>query len=234
MRIHMFVDAENISNDLFFFAYNTVCKEHRIVVHVDVYGKIKPLWFKENEFRFIKSYCGKNSADTFMTADIVRCLYEEVFTDVIVVLTNDKDFIPSIMSALRMKKKVWLFSVKDSIAPHLESFRVDTRRFKFFEMPHDKKEKDLGFIHFDIPKTKLHLIKDVSRFRTCYIKTKSGTILEVPFYEGIDMNLFTCLIPLKKIKSGYSKSKKLREILLDSYIYVKDNRVYVDVDSLFQ
>ena len=61
---------------------------------------------------------------------------------------------------------------------------------------------------------------------------KNGTIYEVPFKNGMDMNLFTCLIPLKKIKSGYSKSKKLREILLDSYIYVKNEKVFIDIESI--
>ena len=231
MRIHVFIDAENISNELFFFAYNTICNQKRIVVKVDVYGKIKPLWFKD-DFNFIKSYCGKNSADTFMTADIVKCVYEEVFTDIIVILTNDKDFIPAIVASLQKNKEVWLFSVKDSISSHLTSFRINLNKFKFYPLPKKVDGGNKGFIHFDIPKNKTHLIKNKNEFVTCYIMAKNGTIYEVPFKNGMDMNLFTCLIPLKKIKSGYSKSKKLREILLDSYIYVKNEKVFIDMESI--
>ena len=66
---------------------------------------------------------------------------------------------------------------------------------------------------------------------TCFLKTQQG-LLEVPFANGIELQLFSRIIPLAEVRKGYGKNKKLRDILTESHLKVLDNKVYIDTDNL--
>ena len=74
MKIHAFIDAENISQRLFVEGCSRLQEDHELV-QIDVFGKVCPKWAAGHNY--VRAFVGKNSADTFMTAAIVRAIYEE-------------------------------------------------------------------------------------------------------------------------------------------------------------
>ena len=66
---------------------------------------------------------------------------------------------------------------------------------------------------------------------TCFLKTQQG-IVEVPFANVMELILFARIIPLAQVRSGYPKSKRLRDILVESHLKVLNDKVYIDTDHL--
>lgn len=224
VRIHVFVDAENITEKLFVKAYRELQREHELF-RIDVFGKTDPGW--EGSYYFIPCFFGKNSADTFMTAAIVRAVYEEPDTDIFAILSHDRDFIPAIKAITDNKRRAMIVTERGMQEAHLRHLAVDMNYL-------DNVELDL--IHAKNtgqPPLSPNEIKRMQQYEltSCFLKTASG-ILEVPFANGIDLQLFSRIIPIKKVRQGYAKSRRLWEILADSHLKVLNNKVYIDTDNL--
>ena len=224
MKIHAFIDAKNISQRLFIEGCSRLQEDHELV-QIDVFGKVCPKWAAGHNY--VRAFVGKNSADTFMTAAIVRAIYEEAEIGGVAIFSHDRDFLPAIKVVTEHKKRVFMVAARQMREEHLKRLAID-----------------LGLIdRIDIDPMGAHLVchamlssKELKKLQaydmtTCFLKTQSG-LLEVPFARGIDMNLFCRLIPLTEIRKGYGKTRKMKDILAESHLCVRQNRVYIDIDRL--
>ncbi len=224
MRIHVFVDAENIGERLFNKACKELQKEHELF-QIDVFGKAMPTWASGHNY--IPCFFGKNSADTFMTAAIVRAVYEEPETDIFAIFSHDRDFIPAIKVATDKRRRVMLVTERGMKEAHLKHIAVDMNYLDNIELDFIN-TKGIGQ-----PPLSENECRRLQKYEltTCFLKTQRG-IVEVPFANGIDLQLFSRIIPIHEIRRGYAKSKKLREILRESNLKVLNNKVYIDMESL--
>mgnify|MGYP001000432455 CR=1 FL=1 len=224
MRIHAFVDAENISERLFFEGCRELEKQHDLF-QIDVFGKTLPSW--ADGYNFVPCFFGKNSADTFMTAAIVRAVYEEPCTEGFTIFSHDRDFIPAIKVVTDNKKRAILVTEQNMKEVYLKHIAVDMTYF-------DNVEIDLtiqkGCQHISLPLGEIKRLK-AYQMTTCFLKTKQG-LFEVPFANGIDIHTFCRIIPLKEIRKGYGKNKRMRDILAESHLKVIDDKVYIDTENL--
>lgn len=236
MRIHIFVDVENISPILFekSFAY---LKHRYEIVKVDIIGKEAVLpttytKYRDNpRFRFTNCFYGKNSADTFLTAYIVRALFEESLTDGFVVISQDRDLAIAVKFITDYHKQAILVSEENKEFQHLKDIGADMNLVckLGFEV---KKPKKHTIPYFGIPEVQKKNFTYTPT--TIFIKTGENKLIRVHFYNGIKYNLFLNIIPVKKIRQGYSTSRKFKDILKESYLCVIKDKVYVDIDLILQ
>lgn len=232
MIIHIFVDAENISPKVFKESYKQLRTQHNIV-KVDIFGKetTVPSTYSQYTgkiFEFIRCYYGKNSADTFMTASIIKALYNEPLVDAFVLVTQDKDFAPAIKAITEYGKQVILVTEKDKTIRILQEVGVNMRYVTNIEIPIISNKRK------DKPKPVIY-VKGAEQYdltHTCFIKNGVGALLEVPFCSGMLFSVFINILPLKAVKRGFSKNTKLTSILYNSYLVVKDEKIYYDSERL--
>lgn len=222
MRIHVFVDAENITGALFFEACSALKQEHEMI-YVDIFGKTAPPWAAG--YRFTPCFIGKNSADMFMTTAMVRAVYEEPLVEGFAVFSHDRDFIPAIKAVTDAKKYLILITVHTVMTKHLERIGVDMRYFESMEFPAYPAYKRIDLSAVERARTAQY------QMTTCFIQTKT-TLFEVPFANGIDMHTFCRILPLREIRKDYGKSKSMTKILQQNCLKVVDNKVYIDEETL--
>lgn len=224
MKIHAFVDAENITERLFAKGCRALEKEHEIF-QIDVFGKTAPSW--AGSYYYIPCFYGKNSADTFMTAAIVRAVYEEPQTDIFAIFSHDRDFIPAIKVITDNRRRAMIVTERGMKEAHLKHLAVDMNYLDNIEV--DLINAKSG----DQPPLTPNELKRLQQYEmtTCFLKTAQG-IVEVPFANGIELILFARIIPLAQVRMGYAKSKRLRDILVESHLKVLNNKVYIDTDHL--
>ena len=226
MKIHVFVDAENITEKLFNKGCRELQKEHELF-RIDVFGKTEPLW--AGSYSYVPCFFGKNSADTFMTAAIVRTVYEEPDTDIFAIFSHDRDFIPAIKVVTDNKRRAMIVTERGMKEAHLKHLAIDMNYLDNFEI-NSMNLKSVGQ-----PALSANELKRLQKYEltTCFLKTQQG-LLEVPFANGIELQLFSRIIPLAEVRKGYGKNKKLRDILTESHLKVLDNKVYIDTDNLWK
>lgn len=224
MRIHAFVDAENITEKLFDKGCRELQKEHELF-QIDVFAKTEPSWAAR--YHYVPCFFGKNSADTFMTAAIVRAVYEEPQTDIFAIFSHDRDFIPAIKVITDNKRRAMIVTERGMKEAHLKHLAVDMNYLDNVEV--DLIKSNGG----DQPPLTPNEIRRLQTYdlTTCFLKTAHG-IIEVPFANGMELVLFARIIPLKEVRMGHSKNKKLRTILADSHLKVVNDKVYIDTDHL--
>lgn len=239
LRIHIFVDAENVSSRLFEKSYKYL-KNRYEVVQVDVFSKentLPNLYRSYNgncKFNYIKCFYGKNSADTFMTTSIVKALYEEPLTGGFVLVTQDRDFAPAIKAITDCNKQAIIVTEKNKIINNIKAVGANMKFITNIEtevVP--TKALNEKFKKFNIPEEqKQHLTRwDMSQ--TIFIKG-NGNMSEVYFCNGMDYDKFLNIIPVQRIRTGFPKSKKLADILAESFLIVEDNKIYLDIDRIFE
>lgn len=231
MRVHAFVDAENVGPHFFFEGCKRMRRLHQIV-QVDMFGKVQPHWTVP--YRFIPCFVGKNSADMFMTAAIVRAIYEEPLTECFAIFTHDRDFIPVIQTVTDAKKHIVLVTEDNVIMERLRHTSVDMKYLTSIELPARRATRQpvhaKGYRLVSLPKSE---VTHTARYdlKTCFIRTKS-TLFEVPFANGMDMNTFCRIIPLQEIRQGHGKNKSMKDILKQSFLKVVDDKIYIDEEEL--
>ena len=118
----VFVDAENVSKAL----VKKFRKKHPEEIY-KVYAKksvISDYYLELPNVEFINCFHGKNSADTYMTADIVKSLYEDnIFKYYIV--TQDKDLTIAIKMITDHQKECTLVTSLGRTLSNLKSVGVD-------------------------------------------------------------------------------------------------------------
>lgn len=230
MRIHIFVDAENISPKIFKESYKQLKVQHSIV-KVDIFGKedTTPVAYSHYTgklFEFIKCHYSKNSADTFMTVSIIKALYNEPLVDAFVLVTQDKDFAPAIKAITECGKEVILVTEKNKTIRILQEVGVNMKYVTNIEIPLISNKRK------DKPSITVKGSEQYDLTHTCFIKNGVGTLIEVPFYSGMLFSIFINILPLKAVKRGFSKRTKLTTILYNSYLIVKNNKIYYDIERL--
>ena len=223
----MFVDVENISPKLFERGYKELKKAHTIC-KIDVFGKYLPISYNGyNQVKFTKCCFGKNSADTFMTTAIVKTIYEEPLIDIIVIVTQDKDFAPAIKAVTDNKKKCILITEKNRIINNINAVGVNMKYFENLAIDLEAKQHVIAQISKKA-KNKLS-VYDLSH--TCFIVNGIGEFTEIPFFSGIDYNDFMLIVEpyIKRIRRGYSNAAKIKDILEQNYLKLENDRVYYDV-----
>lgn len=238
LRVHIFVDAENVNPKLFKLSYAELKLKYDIV-RIDIFSKESSLptmyeKYNSKKFNIIKCFYGKNSADTFMTSYIVRAVYEEALTDYFAILTQDRDFAPAIKVVTDNNKYVILVTEENKIINNLISIGVN---MKYFTNTKYSISKTKEYKKATIPKTQQKHIVNYDTSRTIFIKNAKNQIIEAFFNNGMEFSVFLNTLAkanIDKIKQGYSKSTKLTDILKDSFLVVKDGKIYCDMERILQ
>lgn len=226
MRLHAFVDAENINEKIFWENIKKIRKANKIS-KIDVFGKEKPSYCAENSCTFTKCFYAKNSADTFMTASIVKALYEEPLLDGIIIFSGDKDFAPAIKAVTDMRKHLILVSSYKSLDEQLEEMGVDNSLIQKIGVK-GKEKRNYCFVRLSEQER-----EKVKHLKMSTIYVKSGIMIyEVPFGNGIDINTFSRILPMDIIKKYYPKSWSLSKILEKNFIKLIDGYLYVDTERI--
>lgn len=113
MKAHIFIDAENVRPEIGIRAVKKFCRDYSVDC-VDVVGKedtISSVYKTAGSiFRIQNCYYGKNIADTWLCVEIAKTIYENPENEVIIIISNDKDFLPSVKLAVEKKKTVLFVS----------------------------------------------------------------------------------------------------------------------------
>lgn len=215
----VFVDAENISKTLFKQFYVKHKEEH-----YKVYAKesvISGIYLRLSNVEFIKCCYGKNSADTFMTADIVKSLYEDNIFHYYVI-TQDKDLAIAVKAITDQMKRVTLVTAIGQKLSNLKSVGVDLSYVDVEEI--DTKENCCYLTR--IVKTKdTETIYDAYKKRV-WVKRTNGNILEVPFENGIHIGTFKRFLAPHKKSLGIGPGTSWIEFIKKQYLSVRDGHIY--------
>lgn len=107
MNAHIFIDAENIRPEIGFRAVEKFRREF-VIERVEIIGKLDTISARYKNagepYRIQNCFYGKNSADTWLCVEIAKTIFEEPATETIIILSNDKDFLPAIKLAVDRKK----------------------------------------------------------------------------------------------------------------------------------
>ena len=113
MQAQIFIDADNISPAIGFDVIKKFSDDYS-VARVDIIGN-----FENMSLRYRKAaapcyvqncFHGKNSADTWLCVEIAKTIYEKPEIEVIIIVSNDRDFLPAVRLAVDKKKLVLLVS----------------------------------------------------------------------------------------------------------------------------
>ena len=113
MKVHIFIDAENIPPEI---GFKTVDKFRRdyTIEKVDIIGKTEVLSHRYlsagKPYRVQNCYYGKNSADTWLCVEIAKTIYEESEIETIIIVSSDRDFLPVIKLATEKQKEIIVVS----------------------------------------------------------------------------------------------------------------------------
>lgn len=218
--IHVFVDAENVDYKHFGEGIAQLRNTNpNVYIRCDVIGcpdNVNMYKYKSYfNCNLVNSDVGKNCADTMITTMVAIAVYEERDTDTIVIMSDDKDFIPIVKFVSYKGKKCTVLSRLDSIKNKLKDINCLNK---------DITCKPIGDYSSNISETaqliklkirpcvKIHLARYAERFgklNTVFIKGTDGNIYEVPFYSGISLGTFGSILSGQKNKFIYSSIKDL-------------------------
>ena len=234
MRLHIFVDAENVSAKSFFDGMNQLRLLHKIA-KVDVFAKEMPHYLENFPCNFIKCFYGKNSADTFLAANIVKAVYEEPLMDGFAIFSGDTDFAPVIKVITDAKKPVIVIDAYQSLDDKLKELDVD---MKYFERigtrvgvtrPKQGKCKQMRKVKIPLSKGTKKLFPQ--KPQTVFLMTHK-VIYEVPFFNGMPVCNFTTNLPVTTLRNQYCGAR-LKTVLEKNYLKIVDNKVYVDLEGIY-
>lgn len=233
MRAHIFVDAENINPILFETSYKDL-KTKYVITKVDVFSKKEtlPTWYSKYDFNFVNCFHSKNSADTFMTAYIIKAVYEEALTDIFVVISQDNDLSPAIKVVTDNNKQAISITEIDKKLKNLKEIGINK---EYFTQLTYKIPPKTNYFKAHIPKSALKNYTGYDMSQTIFIKYNSN-ITEIFFNNGMEYNKFLNSMHstvMNRIRKGYSNSTKLLDILYENYLIVKNGRIYVDTERIW-
>lgn len=237
MRVHVFVDAENISPRLFVKSYSYLKKRYEIV-RIDIFSKEDTLpklykCFGDNKkVKYTKCFYNKNSADTFMVAYSIKALYEESLTGGFVFITQDKDFSPAIKVITEYKKQAIIVTEKDMVINNLKEIGADMKYVTNVELEVDRKKSADKIKAFTIPTAHQTCCKAYDMSQTILIQDGNNQFVEVSFCNNMDYEDFCSIIPKQRIKKGFPKEMEFEDILKKSFLKVEDNKVFIDTDKI--
>jgi hypothetical protein len=224
----VFVDAENISKTLFkqFYA------KHKDETY-KVYAKksvISGIYLRLKNVEFIDCVHGKNSADTYMTADIVKSLYEDNIFNYYII-TQDRDLAIAIKTITDHLKQVTLVT---SLGRRLSNLKAVGANLNYV----DVEEIDTGDSNTFI--TRITKTKSTSNIYDSYkkrvwVKKKDGNILEVPFENGMHLGTFKRFLDPHKKSCGIGPSTSWKNFIENQYLKLVDSQIYfLTEDELYE
>ena len=143
MQAQIFIDAENVRPELGFRAIEKFSRDYSVTC-VDIIGREETMAYRYktagNPCRVQNCFFGKNSADTWLCVEIAKTVYENPATEVIIIVSNDRDFLPAIKLAADKKKSVIFVSsgiVHKNLRKFLRELKVDMDFVKLIDY-HDE------------------------------------------------------------------------------------------------
>jgi hypothetical protein len=213
----VFVDAENVSKKLvkkFYEKHQT--EQYR------VYGKkanMSNIYSKIKNVKFIYCLTEKNSADMFMTTDIVKSLYEEDI-NIYYLLTQDNDFSIAIKTITEKKKEVVIVSSLGRQLQNLKKIGTDLDYVEFQQIDEDASNVITVTIT-NQNKTIYNMCKD-----RVWIKTVKNNIIEMPFSNGMPLVRAIRFLSDYRKELGVGSSLSWENLIEQNYLHVKNNKIY--------
>lgn len=239
MRVHIFVDAENINPQLFVKSYSYLRKRYDII-RIDIFSKedTLPKLYKCygdcKKIQYIKCFFNKNSADTFMTAYSIKALYEEPLTGGFVFITQDKDFSPAIKVITEQRKQAIIVTERDMSIKSLREIGTDMKYVTNVELTLNHKRSDEDVKSFKIPDIHQTCCTKYDMSQTIFIRDGKGQLIEVSFCNNMGYNDFCSIIPKQRIKLGYPAQMKLEGILKLSFLKVENDKIFIDISRIIE
>lgn len=233
MNAHVFVDAENVSPDVTFRVVEFFGREHAIT-KVDIIAKEDTLSFKYRNldpkiFRVQNCFYGKNSADTWMCIEIVRAIIDEPELELLIIISSDKDFLPAIKFAADFDKKIFIVSngvTHKNLTAHMQTLgihptAVELKDFRCgFDEPSQKLSPFLSQFYYD---TQKFFLAHRDEVRMILIRRTSGKICEVPFVEGMSVDIFRRELRELRI---FGPKRSIYNFCAQNFLKVVDEKVY--------
>jgi hypothetical protein len=224
----VFVDAENISKTLFkqFYA------KHKDEIY-KVYAKrsvISGIYLRLKNVEFIDCVHGKNSADTYMTADIVKSLYEDNIFNYYI-MTQDRDLAIAVKTITDHLKNVTIVTPLGRRLSNLKAVGADLNYV-------DVEEIDTGDSNTYITRiTKTKSTSNIydSHKKRVWVRKKDGNILEVPFENGMHLGTFKKFLEPHRKSCGIGPSTSWKNFIENQYLKLVDSQIYfLTEDELYE
>ena len=226
MKIHIFIDAENvpIANAL------TTCNvlaDGNEVVRSDVVGKedtLSPAYVKRQSKTFRIHNCdyGKNSADMYLTVLIAKAIYEERDTDILAIVSNDRDFAPVIRLAVEKRKQVLLLSMAEqskALEQSLKRMNIDMNYVTLGVIDGEMLSESIAVE--DLPNGLREFFKKNHKGATIFAK-RGEKLIELPFIDGMDKNIFLDLMRRCHI---WTRAQRIEDEIGALYLRIVNNKV---------
>lgn len=226
MKIHIFIDAENvpIANAL------TTCNvlaDGNEVVRCDVVGKedtLSPAYIKRRSKTFRTHNCnyGKNSADMSLTVLIAKAIYEERDTDIFAIVSNDRDFAPVIQLAVEKRKQVLLLGTAEqskALEQSLKLMNIDMNYVTLGVIDGEMLSESIAVA--DLPNGLRGYFQKNHKGATIFAK-RGDKLIELPFIDGMDKNIFLDLMRRCHI---WTRAQKIEDEIGALYLRIVDNKV---------
>ena len=232
------VDAENVSKELFQYAFSYI-KHRKFCTSSDLYifGNKQniPLKYynKYTQATLVNTYVGKNLADTYMCCFITKLLYENDDITTFFIITQDRDMSCAIKLISDYGKCAVSITDKDHPIRNIEKLGTDMLYVErwMFETTSDRKVpvniKDIVVPYKD---------KDSlpSFYGTIFLKDKYvNKLYEVPFHNKTYIEDFECGIPGNilgrvKIRTMENTLKHNELKCIDGFVYLKEEGDYYE------
>ena len=235
MKIHIFIDAENVPATNALVTCNVLAEDNEIT-RCDVVGKediLSPAYLKRRSKKFRIHNCnyGKNSADMCLTVIIAKAIYEEHDTDIFAIISNDRDFAPVIQLAVEKRRQVLLLGMAEQLKALEQSLKL---------MKIDMNFVTLGVIDGEMLSESIKVADLPNGLREYFEKNHTGStifvkrgdkLIELPFIDGMHANIFLDLMRRCHI---WTRAQKIQDEIGSLYLKVVDNKVrFVDsIDEL--
>ncbi|MBR1647774.1 MAG: NYN domain-containing protein [Selenomonadaceae bacterium] len=233
MNAHVFVDAENVSPDVTFRVVEFFGREHAIT-KVDIVAKEDTLSFKYRNldpkiFRVQNCFYGKNSADTWICIEIVRAIIDEPELELLIIISSDKDFLPAIKFAADYDKKIFIVSngvTHKNFSAQMKTLGINPAsvQLKDFRCGFDELSQKLSpFLPLMTYDTQKFFFAHGDEVRLILVRRSSGKICEVPFVEGISVDIFRRVLRELRI---LGMKRTIYEFCRQNFLKVVDEQIY--------
>lgn len=227
MNIHVFIDAENVPPTPVIEAYDFLKNEHN-VYRCDVVGKLVnlPAMYKKRQgkdFHIQNSDFGKNSADLWLTVEIIRAIFEEPQLELLAIFSNDRDFVPVIDFAVEKRKQVLLLVVESQYKAIYNTLRKMHINRNFVTLATLKVEPSFESIKVaELPVGNREYYRKRYQGKTIFAK-RGKQFIELPFIDGMRLDQFTHLMRYYGI---WNRKKKPHKAVRELSLSLRDDCVW--------
>lgn len=209
MYTHIFIDVENVPAQQSIVFYYMACEQYDVNI-CDVVGDASHipkimLCMERPSFRIWNSMQGKNSADLWLATLMMKAIYEEKGLERIILLSNDRDYLPVVYLAKKFGMKICIAlttKYSEGMAKLLRKVALDSA-VEIINMnripnvlPKDMKPKFSEDTYFPVclmPFPLQYYYRDNWIGQTILAK-KKGKYIELPFVDGLPDLYFMNLV----------------------------------------